>query len=81
MRFTKKWHTILLICVITIITLGSCNKHHRFKSMLKHRRSITVKRYHSPYQRRLGRKTVPINKNFIIKNKKDRPMGQRNIVH
>jgi len=81
MKFAKKWYIIFLVCVITITVFDSCNKHHRFKRMLKHRRSITVSRHHSPYQRRFSRKTVPINKNYIIKNRRDRPLGQRNIVH
>ena len=79
MKYTKKWYIILLICVITITTFESCNKHHRFKNMLKHRRSAV--RYHSPYQRKLKKKTIAIGKNYIIKNKRDRPLGQRNIVH
>ncbi|MGD0712102.1 MAG: hypothetical protein ABR968_13095 [Bacteroidales bacterium] len=81
MKYTKKWYIILLICVITLTAFESCNRHHRFKSMLKHRRTVTMRRYHSPYQRRLKRKTVAIGKNYIIRNKRDRPLGQRNVVH
>jgi len=67
MRYFKKWYIILLVCVVTITAFESCSKHHRFKKMLKHRRSISVQRYHSPYQKKFKRKIQPINKNYIIR--------------
>ena len=67
MRYFKKWYIIFLVCVITLTAFESCNRHQRFKKMLKHRRSMSGLRYHSNYQRRLKRKTIPINKNYIIK--------------
>ncbi|HNW98987.1 MAG TPA: hypothetical protein PKK00_11315 [Bacteroidales bacterium] len=77
----KKWLIVLFAGIMMLTTFSSCNKHHRFKRMLKHRRSVNVHRHHSPYQRRIKRKTMPINKNYIIKNRRDRPLGQRNLVH
>ncbi len=66
----KRWFIILIISVFIITAFESCNKHARFKRMLKHRRSVTVKRHSSASQRRFKRKTIPINKNYIIKNRK-----------
>lgn len=81
MIFFKKWFIVLVAGLMFLTTFDSCAHRHRFKRMLKHRRSVTVHRFHSPYQRRFKRKTVPINKNYIIKNRRDRPVGQRNVVH
>lgn len=67
MRYFRNWYIIFLIGAILITTTESCGGHKRFKRMLKHRRSITMKRYHSPYQRRFKKKVQPINKNYIIK--------------
>ncbi|MDD3877870.1 MAG: hypothetical protein PHT69_14710 [Bacteroidales bacterium] len=41
--------------------------------MLKRRKSASVKRYKSPHQRKIAKKTIPINKNYVIKNQRRRP--------
>lgn len=81
MIYFKKWFIVLVAGIVLATAFESCHRHRRFKRMLKHRRSVNVHRYHSPYQRKLKRKIVPINKNYIIKNRRDRPLGQRNVVH
>ena len=66
----KKWLIILLVSVVTLTAFDSCGGHRRHKRIMKHRKSVNSRRYKSPYQRRFKRKTIPINKNFIIKNKR-----------
>lgn len=52
------------------ITFESCSVHRRQRKMVKRRKSSSVKRHHSPYQRKVKRRTLPINKNYLIKHKK-----------
>ncbi len=71
MKYLKKWYIILLAVIITEIAFDSCNRHYRYKRMIKRRRSAIAKRYHSPYQKKLKKNIIPINKNYIIKNKRN----------
>ncbi|MCK9611488.1 MAG: hypothetical protein PHR81_09675 [Bacteroidales bacterium] len=72
MRYLKKWYVILLAVFIVEIAFESCTRHYRYKRMIKRRRTAISKRYHSPYQKKLKKNIIPINKNYIIKNKQNR---------
>lgn len=71
MRLLKKWYVILLVLFVVQISMESCAKHYRYKRMIKRRRSAVSHRYHTPYQKKLKRNTIPINRNYIIKNKRN----------
>ncbi|MEI6765237.1 MAG: hypothetical protein WCM76_06310 [Bacteroidota bacterium] len=71
MRYLKKWYVVVLIVFVTTLALESCSRHYRYKKMIKRRRSAVAKRYHSPWQKKIKRNTIPINQNFIIKNKRN----------
>lgn len=71
MKYLKKWYIILVAVFIAEIAFDSCNRHYRYKRMIKRRRTAMVKRYHSPYQKKLKKNIIPINKNYIIKNKRN----------
>ena len=74
----KKWYIIVLLAIVTEISLDSCSRHSRYKRMIKRRRTAISNRYSSPYQRKVKRNTIPINTNYIIKNKRNTrgvPMG------
>ena len=75
--FLKKWFILLLI-VLFIIPTESCSVHHRYKKMLKRRQKVSMKRYRSPYQRKIKRRAIPINKNYIIKIRKSAPYNSIN---
>lgn len=80
MRFLKKWYVILLAVFIAEIAFDSCNRHYRYKRMIKRRRTAIAKRYQSPYLRKIRKNVIPINKNYIIKNKRNTsgvPMGNQ----
>ncbi len=70
MIYLKRWFIILVIAVVTLTAFDSCRGHRRHKRIMKHRRASNARHYKSPYQRKFKRKTIPINKNFIIKNKR-----------
>ncbi len=80
----KKWFVILLAILFSIAGLESCSKYakerKKHKRILKHRRQTNIKRYHSPHQRQLKKHVIPINKNYIIRNKRKntsrRPRGK-----
>ncbi len=71
MRYFKKWFIILLAVVITGVAFDSCSRHYRYKKMIKRRRASIAIRYHSPYQKKLKKNVIPINKNYIIHNKRN----------
>jgi hypothetical protein len=76
----KKWYLIILLAFVTEIVMESCSRHYRYKKMIKRRRTAIAKRYTSPYQKKLKRNIIPINQNYIIKNKRNShgvPMGGR----
>ena len=73
MRYLKKWYILLLILFITLSSLPSCSRNYRYKRMLKKRKSASSKRYKSAYHRKIKKKTIPINRNYIIKKQKSRP--------
>lgn len=79
MRYLKKWYVILLAVIIAEITFDSCSRHYRYKKMIKRRRGAIAKRYHSSYyMKKIRKNIIPINKNYIIKNKRNTrgvPMG------
>ena len=60
----------MLIFLACEVTFDSCSRHHRYKRMIKRRRTTMIKKSHrSPYQRKLRRKSIPINSNYVIKNR------------
>lgn len=71
MRLLKKWYVIVLVLFVVQIGMDSCSRHYRYKRMIKRRRGAVSHRYHSPYQQRLKKSTIPINRNYIIKNKRN----------
>lgn len=72
LKYLKKWYVLVLLVMLAQPILESCSKHRRFKRMIKRRRSVMIKQKHrSPYQRQLKRKSVPINSNYVIKNKRN----------
>ena len=71
MRYIKKWYILLLIVFLSQVLFESCSRHYRYKRMIKRRRSAVSKRYITPYQKKIKRNTIPINKNYIIKNKRN----------
>jgi len=77
MRYLKKWYILLLIFYIALNIFASCSRSYKanrkYKKMLKRRKTASVKRYKSPHQRKIAKKTIPINKNYVIKNQKRRP--------
>ena len=73
MRYLKKWYLLLLILYITLSLLSSCSRNYRYKRMLKKRKSASSKRYKSSYTKKMRKKTIPINRNYIIKKQKSRP--------
>jgi hypothetical protein len=71
MRYFKKWLYILLAVIVAEVAFDSCSRHYRYKKMIKRRRSAISHRYHSPYQKKLKKNIIPINKNYIIRNKRN----------
>jgi hypothetical protein len=67
----KKWYLIILLAFVTEIVMDSCSRVYRYKKMIKRRKSAISKRYTSPYQKKLKRNIIPINQNYIIKNKRN----------
>ena len=73
MRYLKKFFLMFLILYIALSLLSSCSRNYRYKKMLKRRKSSSAKRYKSSYQKKIRKKTIPINRNYIIKKQKSRP--------
>jgi hypothetical protein len=71
MRYFKHWLFILLTVFIAEVAFNSCSKHYRYKKMIKRRHSAIKSHYHSPYQKKLKKNVIPINKNYIIRNKRN----------
>ena len=71
MRYFKHWLLILLTVFVAEVAFNSCSRHYRYKKMIKRRHSAIKSRYHSPYQKKLKKNVIPINKNYIIKNKRN----------
>lgn len=71
MRYFKKWCLILLAVFVAEVAFDSCSRHYRYKKMIKRRRSSITIRYQSPYQKKLNKNIIPINKNYIIRNKRN----------
>jgi hypothetical protein len=71
MRYFKKWCFILLAIIVAEVSFDSCSRHYRYKKMIKRRRTAISHRYHSSYQKKLKKGVIPINKNYIIKNKRN----------
>lgn len=70
----KKWSAILLITIFATASFESCSNHYRFKKVVRKRRTGMIKRSGHHYSRfkKVKRNTIPINKNYIIKNKRVR---------
>ncbi|MEI6124197.1 MAG: hypothetical protein WCQ95_11290 [Bacteroidota bacterium] len=71
MRYFKKWIFILLAVIVVEVAFESCSRHYRYKKMIKRRRGSIAMRYKSPYQKKLNKTTIPINQNYIIRNKRN----------
>jgi hypothetical protein len=79
-RLLSKWYVILLLLFVVQIASESCARHYRYKKMIKRRRVAVSHRYHSVYHKKIKRNTIPINRNYIIKNKRNTrgvPSGAR----
>ena len=80
LRLLKKWYVIVLILFVVQLSAESCSRHYRYKRMIKRRRGAVSHRYRTPYQKKIRRNTIPINRNYIIKNKRNTrgvPSGAR----
>jgi hypothetical protein len=76
MKQRKKWASICL-ATIFILSIGvSCqpSQYKTYKRMVKRRGMASG--YKSHYQKRLKRHTMPINKNYIIRNNRSNPSWQ-----
>lgn len=69
LRLLGKWYVIILLLFFVQLTFESCSRHYRQKRMIKRRKTSTIKRHQSTYQRKVKRRTLPINKNYLIKHK------------
>lgn len=71
MKILFKWYVILLIVICGQLGFSSCgaHKYHRYSNLLKHRKSAIVHRYRSAAHKKINKKAIPINRNYIIKNK------------
>ncbi len=70
-RFLSKWYVVILLLFVVQIANESCSRHYRYKKMIKRRRVAVMHRYRSPYHHKIRRNTIPINRNYIIKNKRN----------
>jgi len=73
MRYIKKYYLLLVFILIVVGTFPSCTPQSHYKSMLKHRRSGGSMGYRSHYGNKARHHLQPINKNFIIRNRPNRP--------
>ena len=71
MRYLRKWYVIILLVFVVEIAFESCSVHSRYKKMIKRRRSAVSYKHQSPYQKKLRKNVLPINKNYIIRNKRN----------
>jgi hypothetical protein len=80
LRLLGKWYVIILLLFVVQLSAESCSRHYRYKRMIKRRRFAVMHRYKSPYFKKIKRNTIPINRNYIIKNKRNTrgvPSGAR----
>ncbi|NVO02065.1 MAG: hypothetical protein HXX09_05130 [Bacteroidetes bacterium] len=71
MRYLKKWYVLIIVCFFVEIAMNSCASKSNYKKMMKHRGSYSSARrgYGSSYKRKIKRHSMPIAKNYIIKNR------------
>jgi len=72
MKYFRQWCIIILAVFIAEISFDSCSPHYRYKSVMKRRRAAASTKYHSTYLKKLRKNVIPINKNYIIKNVRNR---------
>lgn len=76
MRYYLKWYLMLLFFYAGLNFLASCSPNYRYRRMLKRRKAATVQRHKSTHQRKIRRRTIPINKNYVIRHQRTRaPRG------
>ena len=73
MKLRRKRTSLYLAAIFIISMAVSCkpSQYRTYKRMVKRRGMATG--YKSTYQKRLKRHTMPINKNYIIKNRRSSP--------
>ncbi|MBN2728369.1 MAG: hypothetical protein JXR53_04015 [Bacteroidales bacterium] len=73
MNKTVRIYIFILIAALGIGTLASCgsSQYNTYKRYVK--RKNTNMGYRSNYQKKLKRNTMPINRNYIIRNKRTAP--------
>jgi hypothetical protein len=73
MKRTFNRYLLLIVVFVGAIALSSCSssQFRNYKRYVK--RKNTALGYHSNYQKKLKRTTMPINKNYIIRNKHTSP--------
>lgn len=71
-RFFSKYMLLLIVFVGTM-AVSSCNSS-QFKNYKRYvKRKNSALGYKSHYQKKLKRNTMPINRNYIIRNKRTSP--------
>ncbi|HPF00428.1 MAG TPA: hypothetical protein PKY63_07165 [Bacteroidales bacterium] len=71
-RFFSKYMLLLIVFVATM-AMSSCSSS-QFKNYKRYvKRKNSALGYKSHYQKRLKRNTMPINRNYIIRNKRTSP--------
>lgn len=72
-KFNNKIPVWIVLIVFSLGILVSCgpSQYRYYKKMVKRR--TTYYGYKSNYQKKLKRNTMPINKNYIIRNKRTTP--------
>ncbi len=73
MKPNKKNVILMLVFIFVAGLLISCgtSQYRNYKKVVKHRTSQYG--YRSNYQKKLKRNTMPVNRNYIIKNKRTQP--------
>lgn len=79
MKKLTKTYVIVLLSALLMGFLTSCgpSQYYSYRSYVKHRgSSYSGVAYRSSYQKKLKHNSIPINKNYIIRNKQ-RPQSWR----
>ena len=70
MKYLKKWYVLIIVCFIAEVAFDSCAGKSNYKKMMKHRSGYSSRKgYGSSYKRKIKRHSMPIAKNYIIKNR------------
>lgn len=68
-----KWYIVVLLVIAGTATFESCGpaQYRTYKKYVK--RKSSAMGYRSNYQKKLRRNTMPINRNYIIRNRHTQP--------